>query len=251
MTAPIYFFNPVFRGLMEDINEHPEDDFPRLALADWLMDGRDDAWGQFIVAQIQLHRLDSGNVHPDQIRSLKQVSEVLLERMLGNTIHPYFSGWKVGRMKCQSQPGRTVSIQVNQSGTVLKFHRGLLASVNCELKEFMRGGPILTSFDFRPTLTITNRKPYLMMFAGNIVYSWCSWTDESQPDYDHSELPDSIYTYLSVTPEQWQVWIVNEHKRLIWNYGTVGAAHSDLVRACWEYATAHKLKTVTNGCFTP
>lgn len=88
---------PEVRAFLEDIREHPEDDAPRLILADWLDDNGDEidrARGEFIRLQCYLARPEP--TPPLLSRRLRQLLADYAEDWLGPLL-PLVDGWRFER----------------------------------------------------------------------------------------------------------------------------------------------------------
>jgi uncharacterized protein (TIGR02996 family) len=55
--------DPVYLGLLDDVLDHPEDDVPRLVMADWLEDNDQPTRAEFIRVQIELDHLRQLGCH--------------------------------------------------------------------------------------------------------------------------------------------------------------------------------------------
>jgi len=87
---------PEVVALLADCKEHPDDDTPRLVLADWLEE-RDDARGSFLRAQVEAARRPEGD--PERARLEAEAAGLLLRHeaaWLGR-LRPHLLGWEFAR----------------------------------------------------------------------------------------------------------------------------------------------------------
>jgi uncharacterized protein (TIGR02996 family) len=83
-------------ALLSDCKENPEDDTPRLVLADWLEE-RDDPRGSFLRAQVMASRLPE--LDPERGRLESEAARLLLahEKEWLGELRPYLGSWEFSR----------------------------------------------------------------------------------------------------------------------------------------------------------
>jgi uncharacterized protein (TIGR02996 family) len=151
-------------ALLAVILAHPDDDAPRLILADWLEEHGDSARAEFIRVQMELARLDvddhaiqywdgqlgDGPDYYQQAKALRRRERELLSRWCVDWIHPFDQRDISGH----SHPNVHFF-----DGTAVAFHRGFIHSVTLTAADWLAHSAAICASQPVERVTLTTPMP--------------------------------------------------------------------------------------------
>lgn len=169
----------VYDALLRDVLEHPEDDTPRLILADWLDETGEHGRAEFLRVQCAIARICRGNregcPEPDAGR---------LDDLISREAALMGGVWELGWL--DPVPARFLSDSV--------INRGFLATLRCPCDWFM--GEAVAVFAAQPItrVELTDRQPYRADFAQR--WGWFRVDMAFPADVETAYLPLRFYDLL-------------------------------------------------------
>lgn len=166
----------VYRGLLDAILESPEDDFPRLILADWLQDNGDEERAEFIRLGIQLATLDKASAEA-----------VLLKELLDTLARPIWLLETAAAIDISTEPSRPIGDRSSfmDFGTQTghwkypwryiwwTWERGFVGAVKLELEDWLKYGLALIGCQPLTRVCLTGKAPFRAPFLDQ-RYWWHS-----------------------------------------------------------------------------
>lgn len=250
-------FSIIHEGLLQDILENPEDDTPRLILADWLQDNGDPDRAEFIRVQVELEKhpwaehvrddrydardgIDSGWRDAFELHGREQKLLWKYEKGLGHNWERWC--WAEARDEegapCRPDyrgsytvtPHGSPGLGGNSCGCVVdtmaglvgqSFRRGFVERIDCLRKTWLANGPKIVGGC--PVLRVRLKDARPHSSHGRFWWHKLESTDPPSIGVLWHFLPANIHLHLSGT-------FVNE------GYASVEEAYQDLSEACLKWA---------------
>jgi uncharacterized protein (TIGR02996 family) len=171
--------NTTYLGLLDDILDHPEDDTPRLVMADWLEDNDQPERAEFIRVQIELDHLRQRGPCDECLRDVKAQSLRLREReLLEEHAHTWLSG--IPGLKAFALNAQTLGWEATVQSEISEMYeirpiyptwrRGFVANIRLSHDSYVAHAPHIFSWHPVEKVTLSDREPYGPVFTTR--YMW-------------------------------------------------------------------------------
>lgn len=181
----------LYQGFLADICAHPEDDVPRLILADWLEDNGEELRAKFIRLQIEAHRLSK--LSDDDVAHIN-VPGVICECRRCDLIR------KTGAMLNHGLPnpgwlwaGRQLNEAKLFARVRLHYHRGFVAGVACHIDDWLTYGAAIVISQPVTIAELTSQHPVYTYTNGVSRYTWSAGYDGMSRLAKHDRLPSEWF----------------------------------------------------------
>jgi uncharacterized protein (TIGR02996 family) len=222
-------------ALLLDVLLAPEEDWPRLILADWLADNGDVDRGEFIRCQISMEAMTddecsqcrarrTGGQHTNGPCRCSARLKAAKQREYGLAFR-HIVEWSGNLPGLLSIPAE--NLMEFRDPAPWRFRRGFIDHVDLPLAAFMAEGAAAKIFAAHPvrSVRLVDREPRC---SGTIQFGW--WNDDRAPAQDPTDpddLPGGLWHLLPAAN-------TGSGSGWIW-YATTDAAHADLSAAAVRY----------------
>lgn len=239
--------HPEYRQLVNAVRAAPDDDLPRLVLADWLEEHDAPEWAEFIRVHCEAARhphaariwadtfTDADAVNPDWQPALTCAR--LVRELWPTVARMHFAEWNEGRMAYVDADGRCVFVHPHRTSTPpFEVRRGFVEQVGIASARWLGEGhhepigPLLVARQPVREVMLRDRE------CGSEAFSWFAY-------YDHDDIDTQVANWLPWCLARQLKGETSYHEateevpiRDVWQYADRDSAHAALSAAAIEWA---------------